>query len=117
MRSVRNSDIKPCPDCNSRDIHVAEHYDDCGNIGYYCQCDDCGFQDPDLFDEENLAIDHWNRRVVNGYVNNDLTITDYDKTNETSNHNDLLEGRNDNGNSDYAINRLDDNIKPISWDV
>ena len=74
----------PCPSCSSNSsIHVAEWFSDDGTPTYYCVCDDCGYEDPDKFDDDMLAIDHWNRRVSKGYVDgDDPTDTEYDKLQE-----------------------------------
>lgn len=72
------SKFSPCPKCKRRRIHVAEWYDNDGGSTYYCICDDCGYADPDRFEEEYVAIDHWNRRVSKGYLEGDATETDFD---------------------------------------
>ena len=70
----------PCPKCNrSGGIHVSEWYNDDGGSSYFCVCDNCGYEDPDRFEEEYVAVDHWNRRVSKGYIDEqDLTETDFD---------------------------------------
>lgn len=69
-----------CPVCHSPHIHVAEWYSDSGETEYYCVCDDCNFEDPDRFTEPYVAVDHWSRRVVTGYVGGtDPTDTEYDQ--------------------------------------
>lgn len=72
-----------CPACNGTNLHVAEWFDNDGDVTYYMVCDDCGYEDPDKFEEEYVAIDHWNRRVVTGYVDGvDPTDTEYDQLDE-----------------------------------
>lgn len=92
----------PCPECKGTNIHVAEWYDDSGSPSYYCVCDDCGYEDPDKFEDECVALDHWNRRVATGYLDGeDPTDTEYDM---------LDEG--DEGTIEY----IDKNeIKDIKW--
>lgn len=73
----------PCPVCHGKNLHVAEIYDQDGEPVYKMVCDDCGYEDPDEFEEEYVAVDHWNRRVTKGYVEGtDMTETDYDKLEE-----------------------------------
>lgn len=73
----------PCPICFSHNLHVAEWYDPDGTPAYRMVCDDCGYEDPDMFEEEYVAVDHWNRRVVKGYIDGmDPTDTMYDKLEE-----------------------------------
>ena len=74
----------PCPQCNGHNIHIAEWYSEfSGDTEYYCVCDDCGYEDPDKFEEEYVAVDHWNRRVATGYLDgSDPTDGDYDKLQE-----------------------------------
>lgn len=78
-----NGTCAPCPVCYSHNLHVAEWYDSDGTPSYYMVCDDCGYEDPDKFEEEYVALDHWNRRVVKGYIDGkDPTDTMYDKLEE-----------------------------------
>ncbi|RAP50631.1 MAG: hypothetical protein BZ138_06475, partial [Methanosphaera sp. rholeuAM270] len=45
--------------------------------------DNCGYEDPDKFDDAYLARDHWNRRVANGFVSgDDPTDTVFDRLEE-----------------------------------
>lgn len=75
--------FSPCPQCHSRRIHIAEWYRDDSETEYYGVCDDCGYEDPDRFEEPDVAVDHWNRRVVMGYIDGeDPTDTEYDKLEE-----------------------------------
>ena len=75
--------FEACPVCDGHSIHIAEWYTEDGSPTYYCVCDDCGHEDPDKFDDYNLARDHWNRRVAKGYVGGeDPTDTVYDKLQE-----------------------------------
>ena len=75
--------IACCPSCKSVNTHIAEWYDDDGETSYYVVCDDCGYEDPDKFEEEFVAVDHWNRRVTKGYVEgDDPTDTVFDKLEE-----------------------------------
>lgn len=72
-----------CPACGSSNLHVAEWYNEDGDSTYYMVCDDCGYEDPDKFEEEYVAVDHWNRRVVKGYIDGeDPTDTEYDQLDE-----------------------------------
>lgn len=72
-----------CPACGGYNLHVAEWYDADGGSSYYMVCDDCGYEDPDKFEEEYVAVDHWNRRVVKGYIDgDDPTDTEYDQLDE-----------------------------------
>lgn len=65
-------------------------------------CDDCGYQDPDLFEEEYVAVDHWNRRVVKGYVEgDDPTDTMYDMLDD----------------DDWVEKPSNSNVGDISWDM
>ena len=78
------SQYAPCPVCQSSRIHVAEWYTDSGEAEYYCVCDDCGYADPDRFEEEYVAVDHWNRRVSTGYLDgDDPTDTEYDRLDDS----------------------------------
>lgn len=80
---MKNKTWAPCPSCQGHHLHVAEWYDDDGGTTYYVVCDDCGYEDPDKLEEEYVAVDHWNRRVVKGYVDgDDPTETRYDKLEE-----------------------------------
>lgn len=75
--------VAPCPQCHGTHCHIAEWYDRQGEIEYYIVCDDCGYEDPDKFDDRNLAKDHWNRRVATGYTEGeDPTHTVYDQLHE-----------------------------------
>ena len=74
----------PCPSCQGNYIHVAEWYSEAGETEYYCVCDECGYEDPDRFDDPYVAIDHWSRRVSTGYLGGeDPTDTEFDKLDES----------------------------------
>lgn len=103
---MQQDTISRCPICQGNNIHIAEWYDDEGSSTYYCVCDDCGYADVDRFDDENVAIDHWNRRVVPGYIDgDDPTDTAYDKLDDSDS--DELSGREQNEDEDC--------VGPISW--
>lgn len=92
----------PCPVCHGKNLHVAECYDGDGSSAYRMVCDDCGYQDPDLFEEEYVAVDHWNRRVVKGYVEgDDPTDTMYDMLDD----------------DDWVEKPSNSNVGDISWDM
>lgn len=90
----------PCPACGGYNLHVAEWYEPDGDSTYYMVCDDCGYQDPDRFEEEYVAVDHWNRRVVKGYIDgDDPTDTAYDRLEE----------------DDFATFGEEDGVGEICW--
>lgn len=78
-----SAQIAPCLVCGGYNLHVAEWYDSDGSPSYYMVCDDCGYEDPDKFEEEYVALDHWNRRVAKGYIDgDDPTDTMFDQLDE-----------------------------------
>lgn len=61
------SSMRPCPECKSTAVHIAEWFDDyTGESSYYGVCDSCGYEAQTHKDDYDAAVDHWNRRASRG---------------------------------------------------
>ena len=66
-----NDSLKPCPFCGSKDVHLFKVYCDYGDE-LWCECLNCEANAKSSFDDEQEAIDAWNRRVEPTFTPDEL---------------------------------------------